>query len=52
MKVVAVLPPKEGLPASAGQLQYVPSTGLWEEMGYGCLSTSEIIAAKQKKVNS
>lgn len=52
-KVVAVLPLlKEGLPASAGQQQYAPSTGLWEEMGSGRLNTSEIIAAKQKEANS
>lgn len=51
MKVVAVLPPKRGSAASTGQQQCASSTGLWEEMGRGCLNTSEIIVAKQEEAN-
>lgn len=47
MKVVAALFLKEGLPDSVGQQQYASSTGLWEEMVYGYLDTSEIVAARQ-----
>lgn len=49
VKVIPVLPPKEGLTASAGQQQCASSTGLWEEMGYGCLNRTHCSQGKRGK---